>query len=397
MENIKSPPRIAFISSDLGAIVNFTHEFRDDFEIKHFSNVFHFFQWIKENSPLSLIVTNSDLLAANGISLRKNCKTLTKTAHVPFVLIVDRITTANKNIALIEQFADIFEHPLKKEDFMKRALYLIENPPRYHKSIIKNPNSFPKFATPLTKRAFDIAFSITAIITLSPFLLLVAAIISIESKGTVLYTSKRVGSGYTLFDFYKFRSMRVGSDSLLKNLQHLNQYGNSEPTTVDDFKAYLCEECKTSNSPCKSKLFMDGEMICEKVYAAAKLANANAKFTKIENDPRITRFGKFMRNTSIDELPQLFNVLKGDMSIVGNRPLPLYEAEKLTTDQFALRFMAPAGITGLWQVSKRGKGGQMSEAERMELDNEYAKNNSFWKDLLLIIKTIPALFQKASS
>jgi lipopolysaccharide/colanic/teichoic acid biosynthesis glycosyltransferase len=93
-------------------------------------------------------------------------------------------------------------------------------------------------------------------------------------------------------------------------------------------------------------------------------------------------------------LPQLFNVLKGDMSIADNRPLPMYEAEKITTDQFALRFIAPAGITGLWQVTKRGKGGPMSEEERMELDNQYAKTYSFWNDIILILKTVPALFQK---
>ena len=81
------------------------------------------------------------------------------------------------------------------------------------------------------------------------------------------------------------------------------------------------------------------------------------------------------------------------MSIVGNRPLPLYEAEKITTDQFAMRFLAPAGITGLWQVTKRGKG-EMSEEERMELDNSYARNYSFWFDIKLILKTIPALLQK---
>jgi lipopolysaccharide/colanic/teichoic acid biosynthesis glycosyltransferase len=115
---------------------------------------------------------------------------------------------------------------------------------------------------------------------------------------------------------------------------------------------------------------------------------------KIANDPRITRIGRILRNTSIDELPQLWNVLRGDMSIVGNRPLPLYEAEKLMTDQHMGRFIAPAGITGLWQVMKRGKGGDMSEDERKALDNEYAQQYSLKKDLGIILRTIPALFQK---
>jgi lipopolysaccharide/colanic/teichoic acid biosynthesis glycosyltransferase len=83
------------------------------------------------------------------------------------------------------------------------------------------------------------------------------------------------------------------------------------------------------------------------------------------------------------------------MSIVGNRPLPLYEAEKLTTDKHGLRFLAPAGLTGLWQVEKRGRG-KMSEEERLMLDNTYARNHSFFYDMKLILKTIPALFQKES-
>jgi lipopolysaccharide/colanic/teichoic acid biosynthesis glycosyltransferase len=124
------------------------------------------------------------------------------------------------------------------------------------------------------------------------------------------------------------------------------------------------------------------------------LQNASgAAFVKIKNDPRITKVGQFIRDTSIDELPQLFNVLKGDMSIVGNRPLPLYEAEKITTDKYITRFMAPAGITGLWQVTKRGKSA-MSEEERIELDNTYANHHSFWGDIKIILMTIPALLQK---
>ena len=115
-------------------------------------------------------------------------------------------------------------------------------------------------------------------------------------------------------------------------------------------------------------------------------------FFKAKNDPRISRIGKFLRNSSIDELPQLINILKGDMSLVGNRPLPLYEAELLTTDIRAFRFLAPAGLTGLWQVTKRGKK-DMSEEERIALDNNYALNHSILLDLKIILKTFPAMLQ----
>ena len=116
-------------------------------------------------------------------------------------------------------------------------------------------------------------------------------------------------------------------------------------------------------------------------------------FFKIKDDPRITKFGQFLRNSSLDEIPQLWNVLVGDMSLVGNRPLPLYEAEKLTKDQIAWRFLAPAGITGLWQITKRGKD-NMSPDERIALDMEYAMKNSFWLDMKILLSTFPALLQK---
>ena len=116
-------------------------------------------------------------------------------------------------------------------------------------------------------------------------------------------------------------------------------------------------------------------------------------FMKLANDPRVTGIGKIIRKTSIDELPQLINVLKGDMSIVGNRPLPLYEAEKLTVDGWSTRFRAPAGLTGLWQISKRGKS-DMSVEERIQMDIDYAKDYSIWMDLKIILKTLPAMIQE---
>ena len=125
----------------------------------------------------------------------------------------------------------------------------------------------------------------------------------------------------------------------------------------------------------------------------------NANFIKIQDDPRITKVGKFIRNTSIDELPQLINVIKGDMSLVGNRPIPIYEAEKLTKDELCKRFLSPAGLTGIWQVEHRGKKGKMSDRERIELDNKYSdyfiqNKHSLWIDVKILLKTIPAIFQK---
>jgi lipopolysaccharide/colanic/teichoic acid biosynthesis glycosyltransferase len=180
-------------------------------------------------------------------------------------------------------------------------------------------------------------------------LLLIAIAIRIESRGPFIYIAKRAGRGYQIFNFYKFRTMYRDADQRVAELNHLNQY------TTGDGKGPV--------------------------------------FFKVSNDPRITRVGRLLRNTSLDELPQLINVLLGDMSLVGNRPLPLYEAATLTTDDYAARFLAPAGITGLWQVKKRGNK-DMSVEERISLDIDYASKCNFSTDLWIIANTPTALFQK---
>ena len=141
-------------------------------------------------------------------------------------------------------------------------------------------------------------------------------------------------------------------------------------------------------------LISDDFVISEEDFAKKKEKALNNTFIKLENDPRVTRVGRIIRKYSIDELPQLFNILKGDMSIVGNRPLPLYEAELLTSDAYIDRFMAPAGLTGLWQVEKRGEAGKMSAEERKQLDIKYARDFSFWLDMKILIKTLTAFIQK---
>ena len=214
------------------------------------------------------------------------------------------------------------------------------------------------YKLPVAKRFFDIFVSASVLLVLSPILIITAILVRLDSKGAIIYKSKRVGTGYNIFDFYKFRSMHAGADSQLKSLSDLNRYkveGQSEGQ---------------SGVPKQESTFM-----------------------KLINDPRITRFGRFIRRTSIDELPQLFNVLKGDMSLVGNRPLPLYEAEMLTSNEWSQRFMGPAGVTGLWQIKSRGKR-DISERDRKKFDNFYASNYSFWFDIEILIKTIPVILNK---
>ena len=141
-------------------------------------------------------------------------------------------------------------------------------------------------------------------------------------------------------------------------------------------------------------LIGDDFVVAETDFSKQKEEDINNAFVKIENDPRVTKVGRFIRKYSIDELPQLFNILKGDMSIVGNRPLPLYEAEKLTADSSIDRFMAPAGLTGLWQVEERGKSGKMSAEERKQLDIIYGETYSLALDLKIIFRTLFAFVQK---
>lgn len=255
----------------------------------------------------------------------------------------------------------------------------------------QSPQPVKVFHLPLWKRIFDILVSGTAILILSPLFIIVALAIRIESKGKIVYKSKRVGSNYRIFDFLKFRSMYPDADRRMKEFLALNQYQSETAQAPEEVRLNDEKEDKLSEEP---MLIADDFEVRESQYLNElhnKQANSFVKFT---NDPRITRVGRFIRKYSIDELPQLFNVLKGDMSIVGNRPLPLYEAELLTKDDSIDRFLAPSGITGLWQVEKRGDSGKMSAAERKDLDVYYADHFSLSMDLKIILRTFTSFIQK---
>ena len=189
------------------------------------------------------------------------------------------------------------------------------------------------------KRIIDIIGSLIGIVILSPLFLIVAIAIKIEDpKGKVFFAQKRSGKNNKLFYMYKFRSMVSNAEELLEELKELNE--------------------------------MDGPVF------------------KIKEDPRITKVGRFIRKTSIDELPQLFNVLKGDMSIVGPRPPIPHEVAEYNEYQMQ-RLLVKPGITCIWQVSGRNT---IGFDEWVEMDLEYIKNRNLWLDIKLIFKTVGVLF-----
>lgn len=272
-------------------------------------------------------------------------------------------------------------------------------------------NRVLQFKIPIWKRLFDIIFSILAIIILSPIMIATVIAIKLESKGPAIFKSKRVGTNYKVFEFLKFRSMYTDAEKRLKELSKTsNQYSKQEKENEDDIfttnpqesqeekvnatMPLLDPETEMMISDEEVMLIGDDFVVAESDFSKQKEEEINNAFVKIENDPRITKVGRFIRKYSIDELPQLFNILKGDMSVVGNRPLPLYEAEKLTIDSSIDRFVAPAGLTGLWQVEKRGESGKMSAEERKQLDIQYAQTYSLGLDLKILFRTIFAFVQK---
>ena len=388
--NPKTQERLKYIP---GQLVRMTNTYKDAAQIctPHVSNE-HFLVFYERT------VRNEDITAITY--LRK------KSRNVYIVLVTDTMTDEERNTYIkcgindtIHREASVTELNKKIQFISDRENVLFsDEAPKY---------GILKFKIPIWKRLFDIVFSTLAIIVLSPVFLITAIAIKLESKGPVLFKSKRVGTNYRIFDFLKFRSMYMDAEHQLKELsKEHNQYteANEPKTTItaplgDQAEMAMMDQGMASEMMISDEEIMlvgDDFVVAESDFNKKKEEEINNAFIKIEDDPRITKVGKFIRKFSIDELPQFFNILKGDMSIVGNRPLPLYEAEKLTADSSIDRFMAPAGLTGLWQVEERGRGGAMSAEERKQLDIIYGQTYNFLLDLKIILRTFRAFVQKGN-
>jgi lipopolysaccharide/colanic/teichoic acid biosynthesis glycosyltransferase len=285
---------------------------------------------------------------------------------------------------------DVISPEIQPDKLLEITNFHLENGQKIRESQTKK-NDVQIFVLPLWKRIFDIVFASCVLLILLPLFLLVMLAIKLESGGPVIYKSKRVGSNYHIFNFLKFRSMYPDADKRLKEFEKLNQY-SQEKDTVGEVKDLSTKKIVLDSN--EVFLVSDDFVLNEEHFIEIQRTKKENAFIKFEKDPRITKIGRFIRKYSIDELPQFFNILKGDMSVVGNRPLPLYEAELLTNDEYIDRFLAPAGLTGLWQVEKRGDAGKLSAEERKKIDIRYANEFSFCMDLRIIFRTFTSFIQK---
>lgn len=198
--------------------------------------------------------------------------------------------------------------------------------------------SFTALNGEFTKRLFDIVFSLSVLILFSPVYLLLASLIALSSEGPIFYVQKRVGKDYQPFHCIKFRTMVTNAD----------------------------------------------EVLMQMIQTSPELRQEFEENFKLKHDPRITKVGRFLRITSLDEFPQFWNVLKGDMSVVGPRPLVAEELPKYGQHIDQILTIRP-GITGLWQVSGRN---DIPYPRRVQIDLHYVKHKNFWLDLLIVLKTI---------
>lgn len=304
----------------------------ENFSVVNFSQARAYLrQLFEENQQLGAILID---LPVDKEEFRKFSRFILGSdyAAVPLILLSSKITIAERAFLADDMLVDDVIHPV-------RDMFTIRERVRFVRKVkeelitLRRPRRLRRGYGDVLKRTMDVFLSFILLLLLAPVLLLTALVIRLDSTGPVFYNCYRVGKGYRVFKMFRFRTMKVGADRLVTSLSHINRFGK------------------------------DGT------------------FQWKDRDPRVTRVGGFLRATGLDMLPQLYNVLRGDMSIVGNKPLPLYEAASFTTNEHASRFEVPAGMTGLWQTSRASASGPV-----LSQDLAYARHHGFWIDLRIMLK-----------
>lgn len=339
----------------------------------------------EQNLNIVALISQSEVSGTYGNELLANLNKM-GFPKLPFILMCQELDPNVKKLALRAGVAEAFTLPLKVEQIEKRVNFLInywEELTKFRKNLTQNP-----YRVPNETRAFDIIFSGFCLILFSPLFLLIAILIKLETKGPVFSHSLRVGSNYRIFKMLSFRTMKLTGENRIGN----SHSSNSSHVSNSTQEIGKCDDCRSNNTVCQFPVYAGNVTCCEKKFMYKEKLIEGTSNKGYVPEIRLSIVGSILRATRLSHLPQLLNVFRGEMSVVGNMPLPISEAEKLTTDRYVLRFMAPAGMTGLWQIERRKKK-YGDQPGRLVLDNRYARNQNFHSDIILLFKTFPVLFR----
>lgn len=235
------------------------------------------------------------------------------------------------------------------------------------------------------KRTLDVIVALTVLAVTLPFYPLIILAIRLNSEGPAIFRQVRIGRNGRQFMMYKFRSMFISQQTVDPVYEKIAQNWIAGIPVADGIPA---ADQHDAHEPARSATLVDSLPTSDTNSSSGRRKRPTAHY-KLANDPRITRIGRILRSTSIDELPQFINVLRGEMSVVGPRPGIPFEVEHYSEREFG-RLLVNPGITGRWQTIGRGK---VTFRQMIEMDLEYVALNSFWQDVLLIIRTIPTVLR----
>ena len=384
--------RIVYIGNSAEALTALRAEKRVSVTVQ--GNLLAAENYLKSGQVPDAILCEMTISGGDGLAMHEWVRKRRDLDSICFLLLDTVFTEEVYKQSICNKVDDFYLIPLPPlEGLVDRILFLREFRKKL-KPVEPELSREISYSMPISKRVFDLIVAFGGLVVLSPLLLIVSSAILLESKGNVLYITKRIGGG-RIFDYLKFRTMREGADleSARPSAQSSWDKYRLENLQIDFEKP--CPKCSQLrvNTFCSPLIFVGTNRICEYWYSVQTKEISNTRFDLLENtnDPCDTKVGKILRQTGIDRLPQLVNVIKGEMSIVGNLPLPIYEAEQLSIGDMSRRFLAPAGMTGLYQIELRKKDGNMSAAERIMLDVAYSdhfigNNYSFWYDFNLLLR-----------
>jgi lipopolysaccharide/colanic/teichoic acid biosynthesis glycosyltransferase len=317
---------ILFVDSNFYSKLELWENLGDEFTIHTLTNGMEAYKWLLEGNKPDIIISEFYLPGYSGLNLLSGIRNNPSLKEIPFIFICDHNFEANILKARELGANDIYLRPLNYSRLRLRINTLIRLKDQKIKTISKESMAKIDF-----KSVVESSLAFLMIVLLSPFFLIIAAIIKLDSPGPVFQVSSKIGKGYKRMKEYKFRSSKWN-----KKPEFLVDHSNSRPTLVVE-----CPECLKSGRYCSPMLYLDGMSICESHYKRLK---GNSFFREISSESELTTFGRILKKTKIDSLPNLINVMKGNISLIGEEALLPEVAEKYTNDKDSRKLLVEVGL-----------------------------------------------------